>query len=253
MFPTVTIKHDMADLAKWADGMAADQLPFITALALTKTGQDVKRRFEQETNDLLQRPTPYTLRGWRLFPATKTKLKAEVGFRSAFGSGTDARDYLGPQVFGGQRKAKALEVALRAAGHLPAGWLVVPGQGAKLDQYGNVTRGQIIQVLSQLRITMTSGYTRNMAFNAGKARAAQRQAGGRYIVIKPGAAKAAPGVYHREFLGQNITPVFIFVRAAGYKTRIPMEEIARRVVADRLQPNFLLAWQQALVSARGAR
>lgn len=251
MFPSIKIDvSELSDVSRWSMALAREQVPFATALALTRTGQDVKRELEAAMPRVFDRPTPYALRGWRLFPARKDKLQAEVAFRSAFGSGSDARDYLGPGIYGGKRVATGLERALRAAGHLPSSWYVVPGQGARLDAFGNVMRSQIIQVLSQLRITLTAGYTRNMSWSARKAINAQKRAGGRFFVLQPGQTKALPGVYQREFTGRNITPVFIFVKQPTYKVRLPMEDIARRVVSERLGPNFDDAWAQAMTTAR---
>ena len=50
----------------------------------------------------------------------------------------------------GPRVDKASERNLRARGILPAGMFVVPAEGARLDQYGNMSRGQMIQILSGL-------------------------------------------------------------------------------------------------------
>lgn len=243
MWPIISVKSDMDELAKWAKVVAVDQVPFATSLALNMTGQDVKAEFEKVMPSVFDRPTPYTMKGFQLKPSTKTNLQARVGFKE------DARQYLAPEVYGGTRPAKAVERALQAIGALPSGWVVVPGQGAKLDQYGNVDRGQIVQVLSQLRITMTAGYSRNMSFDARKQIAAQRKAGGRFFVAKPG-GHLHPGVYQRELIGKNITPVLMFVHASTYKTRLPLQEIGERVVAERLGLNFGVAWQRALASAR---
>ena len=147
------------------------------------------------------------------------------------------------------RSMKALERALVAAKAMPPGMLAVPGQGARLDRHGNVDRGQIVQVLSQLRITMTAGYTRNMSRDPRAAIRAQQRAGGRFFVAKPGGRLHA-GVYQRELLGRNITPVFLFVRSAHYKVRLPVDEVARRVIDARLHTNFATAWQQAMATAR---
>ena len=189
------------------------------ATALSRTAVQVRDKMRQEMVRTLDRPTPYTINSLYTVPATADRLEAKVRFKDdrAVSSGTPATYYMTPNVEGGQRRAKGLEKALRTVGVLPDGWLVVPGPGAVLDSYGNVSRGQIVQVLSQLRITIVAGSTRNMAF--GKASiAAQRKAGGRYFVMKPG-GKAAPGVYQREFMGSNITPVLLFVRSATYRKR----------------------------------
>lgn len=243
MLPSINISSDIDKLIRWARALAADQVPFATALALTMTGQDVKARLDREIVERFDRPTAFTRQGLRLYPATKTKLTATVTWRE------DARNWLWPQVYGGTRHAKALEKALRAAGHLPSGWVVVPGQGARMDASGNMDRGQVIQILSQLRITMTAGHTRNMSFDDRKAIAAQRKAGGRFFVVKPG-QRLKPGVYQREFIGRNIAPVIIFVHAATYRVRLPLQAISEQVVRARMKPNFAAAWKRVMATAR---
>lgn len=224
---------------------SARRLNAAAATALTRTVVDVHKAEREELLRTLDRPTPQTLSAMRYVPASADRLEAWVGFdvqrvtdirgqtlRYTQGE-TPASRYMLPQVQGGVRSAKRFEKLLQAAGHLPAGWFAVPGAGARLDAYGNVSRGQVIQVLSQLRITGTAGYTRNMSDDARKQIAAQRKAGGRFFVVRPG-AKIAPGVYQREFTGRNITPIFIFVNRATYRARFDFYGVARRVVAARL-------------------
>lgn len=226
------------------------------ATALTRTAVRVRDQMRRDMETELDRPTPYTLGSLYSTVATADRMQSAVRFkddRSVSKGGTPATYYMLPNVEGGQRKAKGLEKALRAAGHLPDGWLVVPGQGIVLDNHGNVSRGQIIQVLSQLRITMLAGSTRNMGF--GKAAiAAQRKAGGRYFVVKPG-GNTQPGVYHREFIGENITPVFIFVRGATYRRRFMFYEHGQDGVGNTLVPEIRRSVQEhiAKLAAKAAK
>ena len=240
------------------------------ATALTRTAVQVRNAVQAEMPRVLDRPTPYTTRQLRYVPAKADRLAAAVGFnvvnvtdeRGAtiafreLGSyeDTPARKYLAPQIEGGSRRLKRLEVALQAAGALPDGWLTVPGQGARLDAYGNVSKGQVVQVLSQLRIQLVAGSSRNMSFDARKQINAQRKAGGRFFVVKPGEGKLQPGVYQREFIGRNITPIFIFVRSASYKRRFDFDGLTRRV-ADATLPQEIdraLSESLARLRARGA-
>lgn len=239
------------------------------ATALTRTAVQVRDAVQAEMPRVLDRPTPYTTRQLRYVPAKADRLAAAVGFnvvnvtdeRGAtiafrdLGPGeTPAGKYLTPQIEGGSRRLKRLEVALRAAGALPDGWLTVPGEGARLDAYGNVSRGQVVQVLSQLRIQLVAGSSRNMSFDARKQITAQRKAGGRFFVVKPGEGKLQPGIYQREFIGRNITPVFIFVRGASYKRRFDFDGLSRRV-ADATLPQEIdraLAESLSRLRARGA-
>lgn len=199
------------------------------ATALTRTAKVVQDEMRGELRATFDRPTPFTLNAMRMWPATADRLVARVGFRDDGTGGVNANNYLLPNVEGGERRDKRLEAALRAISALPAGWRAVPGQGAVIDSYGNMSRGQIIQILSQLRVTLTSGFDRNMSTDARRQIAAQRRAGGRYFVIPVGNRSGTqPGVYQREFYGRGITPVMVFVSGARYQARWPFWANAQR-------------------------
>lgn len=235
------------------------------ATALTRTAVTVRNTVQAELPRVLDKPTPYTMRQLRYVPARADRLAAAVGFnvvnvtdeRGAtiefrdLGPGeTAAGKYLTPQIEGGGRRLKRLEVALRAAGALPDGWLAVPGQGANLDAYGNVSRGQVVQVLSQLRVQLVAGSSRNISLDARKQIAAQRRAGRRFFVIAPGQGKLQPGIYQRELVGRNITPVFIFVRSVSYRRRFDFDGITRRVADQTLPQEIDRALNESLARLR---
>ncbi|HMQ71344.1 MAG TPA: hypothetical protein PKA84_01640 [Rubrivivax sp.] len=230
-----------AKLAQFSDKRFAAAV----ATALTRTAVKVRHEVQAEAQRSLDKPTPYTMRQLRYVAATAAKPVAAVGFnvaaiQDAFGrvlryedlgpGNTSADRYLTPNITGGGRGYKRLEVALKAAGALPDGWYVVPGEGAPRDAYGNVSRGLVVQVLSQLRIQLVAGSDRNMSFNARRQIAAQRKAGGRFFVIPPG-GRIQPGVYQREFIGRGVTPIFIFVRSANYRSRFDFWGVAKRQAA----------------------
>ena len=229
----------MDELRTALSAFSERRLNAAVATALTRTAVEIRKAVLDEMPRAFDRPTPYTLGALYTKGATAQSLQAETYFKDdRAGSGTPATKYLLPNVEGGARHTKRFERALQAVGALPAGWLTTPAAGARLDAYGNMVRGQIIQILSQLRITMTAGYTRNMAFDARKQISAQRKASGRYFVIKPGGkSRAPPGIYIREWFIRDVTPVLLFVRSAAYRPRLDFYGISQRVAAERLQPN----------------
>ena len=247
----LTIKTNFPDVQRKLDALGK-QARFACAVALTRTAQAVKTAEIAQLRRSLDRPTPYTLNSLFFKPATRERLEARVWLKddlAVSNAGTPPANYLVPHISGGQRHRKRFESALRAAGVLPDDWLVVPGDGARLDQFGNIERGQIIQILSQLRITQVAGYVRNLSFQARKQIAAQRKAGGRFFFVRPG-GPLRPGVYQREFIGRTVTPVMIFVSRATYRKRLPFYETAKRVVAAEFPRHFEAAWKQALRTAR---
>ena len=256
--------HGLTEVQKaLTERFSPRRLNAVMATALTRTAQDVREAVRQELPRVFDRPTPYTLNSLFVRPATAQRLQSEVYFRdelAEYKGGIPATKFLLPQVEGGSRNLKRFEVLLRQAGHLPPGWFAVPGDGARLDAFGNVSRGQIIQVLSQLRISAVGGFTRNMPFDERKQITAQRAAGGRFFVIKPG-ARVQPGVYQREFGGgggddgrrwNNIAPVFIFVRRATYRPRLDFEGIATKVAAQRLPGHVQRAIDENLARLAGS-
>ena len=245
----LTITTNVAEVRRQLAEFSDRRFNAALATALTRTAVQVRTEVLASLPRLLDRPTPYTLRQLRYVGATADRLAAAVGFNVAsvtdqrgapigyrdLGPGeTPAGKYLQPQIEGGSRRLKRLEVALKAIGALPAGWFAVPGAGASIDAYGGVSRGQIVQVLSQLRVQLVAGSQRNLAAGA-RGIAAQRKAGGRFFVIRPGEGRGQPGIYQREFIGRNVTPVFIFVKSVAYSKRFDFDRIAGGL-ADQVLP-----------------
>jgi hypothetical protein len=223
----------LEDIKRNLEGFSDRRFAAAVATALTRSGKYAQEQLKLEMQRTLDRPTPFTLNALRLWPARADKLEAKVGFRDDGTGGVNPNNYLMPNVEGGPRVPKRVEAALRAIGALPDGWFAVPGQGAQIDNYGNMTRGQIIQILSQLRITLTAGYSRNMSFDSRKQIAAQKRAGGRFFVMPIG-SKVQPGVYQKELFGRNITPVLIFVRQPRYTKRYDFFAKAQSVAEERM-------------------
>lgn len=240
----VTLRIDATELVRLGNQLSQfsdRRLKAAVATALTRTAVEIKNAARRDMARVFDRPKPYTLNSLFTSPATAAKLQAVTFIKddgSASNAGTPPVKYLLPGIEGGARRQKRYEAALVAAGALPAGWVTTPGAGARLDAYGNVSVGQIIQILSQLRITQVSGLTRNLSFDARKQARAQKKAGGRFFVARPGNTTVQPGIYQREFVGRNITPVLIFVKGANYKKRFDFFGIGQRVVASELKPQI---------------
>jgi hypothetical protein len=195
------------------------------ATAMSRTAVQVRDKMRQEMVRTLDRPTPYTLNSLYTVPATADKLEAKVRFKDdrASSGGTPAAYFVAPNIYGGRRRQKTFEVFMRKAGMLPDGYLVVPGPGATLDNYGNMNRSQLSQILAQLAKDGMAGPRGSK--DAKRMSAATRKAGGRYFVIPPG-GKAAAGVYQRGYYeaGGGVTPVLFFVKSANYRKRFAFFE-----------------------------
>jgi hypothetical protein len=240
---------------------AARQVPFALKNALNKTAEWGQTDVRREMRKVFDRPTPWTLNSLRIKYASKTNLQAELAFKDK-NSAESSRSLVEPHVFGGKRHFKGMEARLRGIGLLPAGWNAVPGAAAKLDGYGNMSRGQITQMLNVLGTYTEAGY--NKANAATRARLAKGNAkkgvyGFAYWVNPAGGTGRAkhlpPGVYQRvqTGFGSSLKPVLIFVSGASYKQRLDFMGIVQKTVDTRFPGEFDKAFQQALSTALPGR
>lgn len=243
--------------------MSQRRINAVIATALTRTAVEIKAAEVVELNSVIDRPTPYTQNSMYVKSATADNLVAEVFLKDdlAGGSGTPATKYLLPQVEGGQRHIKRFEKALQAAGVMPVGMQAVPGAYAKLDAYGNISRGQIQQILSQVGTELTAGHNRTLTKGTDKAsktkqRNAYGRAGGQFVAMPRAKGKLQPGIYIAEArnfgaklgLGRTgkIKPVVMFVRSTSYRKLFDFHGVAERVADERLGPNVERAVVESL-------
>lgn len=223
-----------------------EQVPFATALALTRTAQFVQRKESEEIGRVFDRPTPFTRNSIFIRPATKSNLSAEVLIKDESFKAVAPIKWLAPQVYGGFRQAKRFEDLLRARGILPSGQFLIPAVGAKLDSYGNVSRGQIQQILSQL------GASRDPLQNrTTKSKKRTRRGRQFFALIKP-RGKLKPGIYERFgfAFGSAVRPVFIFTGAQHYRQRFKFFQLAEQTAEMRFPIEFALAMRRAIETAR---
>lgn len=256
----IDIRANVAE-AKRMLGAQQRQVPFVLSLTLNRTAQDVRKAEQAEMRGVFDRPTRFTLNSLFLQPSTKQKLEARVWVKD-----TERPDhYLLPQIMGGSRTLKRFEQLLVQRGVMRANERTVPGDAAKLDAYGNMSRGQIVKILSQLQAFNLAGSTAN-ASNAKRSRA--KRAKETYFVStgkgthpfgghswsKGRMMQELPrGVWVRTphaVLGSKVAPVLIFVGRAAYRVRFRFDDVANRTVS-RVMPGHLQASvAQALRTAR---
>lgn len=204
-----------------------------TAVALTQTAKQVEAAERSEFAKDLDRPKPFTLNALRTLPATPASLTAEVLLKTYI-SNPSAQHYLEPQVHGGSRPLKAFEKRLFK--YLPQGWFVVPGKGAKLDAYGNMTRQQIVDVLTALQALPPP---------SAQSRRGRRKVGD-YVVSTPGnpfktskGGRLPYGVWLRK--GRGIVNILFFVPRVSYRRRLPFFDVAQAVSTKQFPENLARA------------
>lgn len=254
----------------------ADQVPFAVKQGIAATALKVKEEERAEMARTFDRPTPWTLNSVFMKSGTKADPTALVWLKDerAVSTGHPAAKYLAPQIHGGARALKGFERMLARRAILPPGWQVVPGAGAKLDAYGNMSRGEIVKVLSWFQtFSSGQGYTANATAKtkARRKKGTRKKYGGEYFAALVGDPQAlgnigqrsawkggkkrqhlTPGIYEKTHtpFGSAIRPIMIFVDGSRYRKRYAFFEVAERVVAKELVPNLRRAFVQAVRTAR---
>lgn len=234
------------------------QVRFAAAKALTQTAYAAKAEVAARMPSELDRPKPATSRAMRVDKATRDNLTAVVRLNER-GEGIPAADFLAHNVVGGRRGMKRSEMMLVAAGLLPAGMHTIPGAAAKLDSYGNMSRGQIVSILSYFKTFGVAVFGRDTRSRQGSRGGKKgdaintprmnrtRSTTVNYFVMPPGQRMPA-GIWERT--KTKAKPVLMFVKPGTHRKLLKLHEAGERVVRRDWDKFFNAAFADAMRTAR---
>lgn len=221
------------------------------ATALTRAARRLANEWQRDLESTFDRPTPATTRAVEVKMANANNLEAEVRIKDQAGNASPA-GWIAPHERGGSRLVKKFEAALQSAGAMARGAYAVPGPAAKLDAYGNVSRGQIVQVLNQLGGGLSPGYRRVIGATASKRAASAAAKRRKYVAFPTREGRRPAGVYERQASGRLVA-VFWFVPRATYQRRLSLIERAQAEGAELLGAELerAIGESAARLAARG--
>ena len=250
------VSHRLADLVQQAGkipGLAEDAARQAVARTLPR-GRDAVYAAMRRVFD---RPTPYALNALKLqMPDQAGALQGAVMVKGPVdvrGAGVPAQSFLRAQISGGSRRWKRFEVALMKRGYLPRGWYAVPARGARLDAWGNMSRGQVVELMSWLGLFGSARGERAAGYRANKtekskarARAGTRNRFGVDVFVSSPLQAyrrggLAFGIYMRQTgatkrtagPARPVTPVVLFVKTSRYRQRLDFfGELQRATAAE---------------------
>lgn len=114
----IDVRSDIAEVTKKLSRIQRQQLPYATAVALTKTAQAAQHETKRQMPIKLDRPRKFTVDSVVIEPAKKTKLESAVLFKPI------AAQYLKSVLRGGTKSTRGIGI-------------IVPYQ-AKRDRYGGI-------------------------------------------------------------------------------------------------------------------
>ena len=250
---------NQAELLRQIHGLTGAQAAKAYAKALNDTGFEIRRAMQDEMRAVFDRPTDYILRSPFVRMATAAKLSVTIEPTYMGGKGIDPQKILDAQTWGGRRRDKRSEVALKRAGILPAGYQTAipsddrggPYPGSD-DGKGNLRGAFLVQLISYFHAFGEQGYTANMSAKGYQRvhRGTKKQAGRRYFVAygktrggpritqkgeqDERTAHLAPGIWAVSGTGGALVrPVLMFVKPGrGYQPRFDMDKVAKRADAE---------------------
>jgi hypothetical protein len=202
------------------DAIGQKQAPFAIARAMTVTVKQAKLAEDKHILEAFDKPTPFTQRAVAFTGATKNNLQASV-----FVKDVQAK-YLEAEAEGGKREFKSFEQQFADGGQVQ---VALPGSGAQINQYGNLTKAKIKQIAAAVN-------------TGGKSK--------RLFLGHPKGSTLPSGIYTRMPNNTSIVPVLVFAAQAVYQKRFRFNEVGRATITAAFPSNMAKAWADAVRTAR---
>lgn len=265
----VDVRVDFSKAHKLIAQLTGREFAAATAKALTDAGYEARKAIQAEMDRSFDRPTPYIRKSILVTPASPDKLQAVIEPTYMGGKGVDPKNVLQAHIFGGQRKHKASERAMRDAGILAFGHSIVPGDACPLDRYGNIPRGFMVQLISYFQAFSQQGYSANMTrkrkdklANVGRSAGGYKTINGVQYFVSPVGMKGAhdaknraahlpPGIWSRSGIhGSNVKPILMFVRQPSYQRRLDFFDKPIQAAKNKFNPRLRYHMRTILEAGR---
>lgn len=188
------------------------QIRKAAAVAITRVAWDVREGLIAGMQQAFDRPTPFTMRAWRVEPA---RASAEQISAVVWAAPQQAK-YLFWQIEGGQRRTKGFEARMGLTG----GEVAMPTSNATRDIYGNMPLSFIKRVAGDEN---TGGTAK------------------RFFVGTPQGGGRPEGVWARVGNNKRLVPLMVFADDAQYRKRLDASAIAGKVVNQRFESQLMKA------------
>lgn len=214
-------------------GKAVDQLPFVTALALTSAVKAAQRIEVKALPSVFDNPTPFTLRGIAITPATKAMPTATVYVRPQ-----QAEAGLLLQETGGVRSPKKRAIVMPA--------------GARVNAFGNLPRNAVKRLMA--RPDVFAGTVRGIGGIWQRPKRGTRRDA--YYKGGPGGGYGTKGALssraETKKLGfrTGLTLLIAFEDRTKYEPRFQFRARAEREIRATVAPAFRDAIAKAMRTAR---
>lgn len=247
----IDIRTNFKELQRGLNDLEKRQIPFAAALAVNELAGKAKAAVRTEMESVFDRPVPFTLNSTYVKKARKGDLTAWIGVREFAAKGTPAWKYLTPETVGGPRRLKRFE---RRLSDLSGGQFVLPGRGARLNQYGNISPGQLGQLMSGIGALADVGENISPRRTAKLRRQGLIAHGKRgrssFFVARSKRSKKPIAVYQLKGRGRVVPIVFFSPDPPTYSPRFDFAGVVIGSINRNKQAAFERALAFALATAK---
>ena len=257
----ISVKIDGLERMQASLAGAGKQVRFATAQALTRTAMAIRDEQQRVMPSELNKPRPQTVKAMRYTRATRDNLTASVEFTGRGMGGAPAAEYLAHNIAGGRRGMKRSEQMLMASGILPSGYSTIPGVAAKIDSYGNMSRGQIVSILSYFKIFGIARFAENTRsrqgsrggkkgdlLNTGRMNRVEKTRSAHQYFLVPLGQRTPAGIWERT--KTQAKPILMFVAPGTYRKIVEFPRTADRIARRDFGRLFDQSFQEAMRTAR---
>ncbi len=250
----INVTADFKETTRYLTRIERKQLPFATALTLTRTAAWVagtkpytnKGVMQRVMPRIFDRPSPWVSGGGKrggffIVPAKKTNLESQVRIKDEFfGKVTlPAWEVLKPHIFGRPRALNKTEKLLRSWGWLGPDEVTIPGKTMRKNKFGNLAPKQYSKILADVQGP-------GLGFAQGRGLSTTTRGRKRFFYdpnLRP------RGIYERTSR-RGLRVALLFIKAPSYRRRFDFYGISERAAIKRLPREFRMAMAKALATAR---
>lgn len=244
----INVTSDFNRLAQRLRAMGNQHVQQATSDALNSVARNIREKSgPEEMRKVFDRPTPWALRSIFFRQSTPQTLRASVGLgRDTYSkSRLTPEELLGHQIIGGGRREKGVESYLRQRGLISDGEFVRPGAGARLDRYGNMSRGQTMQLISQLKIGIDPYQNKS---KSKRSKAHQHKAGHIFWARRGDGYNLTTGAWISLERGK-VLPLLVVIKAPHYKAKFDLKKLVEQTLASRFDKQFRYFYRRELKRA----
>jgi hypothetical protein len=258
----IEIEFDPSQIIGKITELQRVQIPRAGAIALNQAVFEGTQELKSQAKNVFSNPVPFTYNAFLYRKATPEMLEAKIFIRDEAPKGNAPAKYLLPQIYGGKHYPTRFQGALlntvvefgggRRSQVGQRGKMMVPNlrsEKTRLNQYGNMTPGQYTQILSALRVNVSSAdiYGR---VNKGEAPISDQQLS-KYVYLdeeeiaepyfrRRFTNSPKPGIYFvdRQRSGVRYYRVMTESKLPTYSGKFKFIDIARTSVETSFAKNF---------------